>query len=161
MSEYKALQGKYSMTLMHRDLQLSRKKGVLKRFDVLIVGGFLIIMSLLFLAIGVILLARIGSFFQIERRQIIFGLILISTEKDFGLYYLFLAVMTAVSGYTIITGYRLGWWLALTFSIYHLSDSILILLQYPHQSLISICIDIIIVIWLILRRKLYLKTEQM
>jgi len=104
---------------------------------------------------GVLLLCKAGYFPDDEVRLIAFGLVSLTSESSFAVYFLFFAFANLVCGYGLARRYKFGWWLMLILSIYTVSDFVLALSDNRVATTIGICINLTIIGWLICRRRVY------
>jgi len=123
--------------------------------DARIVGWLFFITALIsFFLVGLLLIGVAHSPSDYHR-PVLFGTFSLTSDLSLGIHTFLMGMVSLVSAYGLIRGYKLGWWIELIFSIVSISDSMLIFSDHPVATTTGICISIGIIIWLICRKRLY------
>ena len=123
--------------------------------DVRIVAYFLYGIAFLQLACVVLLVTGVGRLEDGYTRRVFLGTILLSTEMAFVVHLLCMSSVDMLCAWGIIRRLRAGWWFALIYSTYHLVDTASLFPKHRIAALLGIAIVVAIIIWLLLRRRLY------
>ena len=124
--------------------------------DVKIVAWFLIFFGILGLLSSILLMTGIAYSRPDTPRKVFFGLIILVSDEYSGIYYLMFGSLNFFTGYIIKKGKKPGWYFAFFGSIIGISDAILLGLSvHKISGTIGIFMELVLIIWLIYRRKLY------
>ena len=124
-------------------------------WDAKIIGFWAFFAAAIAMFFAVLLFLGIGKFTNVEHRRIFLGLIYISSELSFGVYFLILGLINLVCGYGLLYGFKFGWWCTLAYSVNLICDSLLLTSDYSNEKIMCICVGIGIIIWLFWRRRIY------
>jgi hypothetical protein len=123
--------------------------------DVKIVAWFFIIVGIVVLLLGILLITGIAHTPPGYQKKVLWGIIDLKSDTTNAIYILMIDVMNFITGYILIKGKRIGWWLAFVGCAYGISDSVLAFADHEISATIGILIDLIIIIWLLWRRRFY------
>jgi hypothetical protein len=123
--------------------------------DCRLVSGLVAIRGFVFLILGSLLLFTDAHFTRQDSRPILWGIIWIDSEIESGLYLSFMSFWIFITAYGIFHIRKFGWWCLLVLILYNLPNELLMYSSFKRQVLITSIIQIIVLLWLWYRRKLY------
>lgn len=124
-------------------------------WDIRAIGWLYYLIGAVLLVLSFLLLSGFGKIPSDENRLILMGMISLTSEVSYGIHNLCMGIIALICGYGIIRRFKFVWWLMLIYSINGISDSLFVISLYPMTAIISICLSIGIIFWLIYRRKFY------
>ena len=137
---------------LKRELQMEWKAPL----DVKIIAWFSIIVGIIVLLLGILLITGIAHTLPDHPTKVLFGIIALASDTTNAIYTLIIGAMDFITGYILKKGKKIGWWLAFIGSIYGIPNYILLgFSEHKISALIGILMSLVIIIWLIYRRKLY------
>ncbi|HIJ69736.1 MAG TPA: hypothetical protein HPP87_00060 [Planctomycetes bacterium] len=123
--------------------------------DVKIVAWLVIISALMHFLVFTLILFGIAHHPSGYERRVFFGIFRVSSDLTASVHSFIMAAACLGYAYGLRKGYRAGWWFALAFSFHNVVDSLFGLPDFPISTSIAILFSIMIIIWLVVRRKLY------
>ena len=123
--------------------------------DVRIVKWFLFVVASFLFFVSGLLLTGLSDIAENYQRFVLFGILSLTSNLSFGIYFFCTGIISVVCGYGISKGFKFGWWCLLVYSIYHFSDILLVFYHHQVNAIIGICIDLGLITWLIYRKRLY------
>lgn len=123
--------------------------------DCRLVAGIVAIRALMFFILGSLLLFTNARFTERDSRPILWGIVWIDSEIESGLYFYFLALWRFTTAYGIYHIRKYGWWCLLALMLYNLPNDLWMYSSFKKEVLITSITEIIVLIWLWYRRKLY------
>jgi len=120
-----------------------------------IISWFLIIVSVFQISLASLLASGISYLGDNSGRLILFGLLSLSSELHFAVYMFIMGGIALFCGIGLLRKNKLAWWVTLIYSIYYLSDGILLLKVHYVSGLSGCVIDILIILCLLWKKQTY------
>jgi len=131
---------------------LTWKKMPLDVKIVVVLGVIASIMHFLVFTLILLGLAHSPSGYQ---HRVLFGLLRFVSDLAVGTHSFIMATVCLGCAYGLAKGYKFAWWLMLIFSGSNIVDSFLLSSDFPITGTTSIFFSLMMIGWLIFRRKLY------
>ncbi len=124
--------------------------------DVKIVAWLAIVVGIIVMLLGILLITGIAHSLPGRPTKVFFGIITLTSDTTSAIYTLIIGAMNFITGYVLKKGKKIGWWLAFIGGIYGISNYISLgFSEHKVSNSIGILLSFGIVIWLILRRRLF------
>jgi len=123
--------------------------------DVTIVVWLAIISALMHFLVFILILLGLAHSPPGYQHRVLFGWLHLVSDVAVGTYSFLMAMACLGCAFGLWKCYRVGWWFTLSFSFYNIADALFGIFDFPVSTSVAIFFSLIIITWLILRRKLY------
>ena len=123
--------------------------------DARIIAWVVAIPAFVFLLLGLLFLIGFSYITSPDTRPALFGTLSLATELQFGVYWFCIGLAGLFSAYGISKGHKFGWWCMLILLIDGIFNDMVMLPRFKVSILTTTGISIVIIAWLVYRRRLY------
>ncbi len=127
--------------------------------DIIIISWVLRMVFAVALLAGVLLLVGFITFPDPEFRPILFGLIYIKSELEFGIYWTLTGSLGLLASIGLTKLHKYSWWVLLILILEIAVNSLIMLPKFIYSGSIGKAIEISLIVWLFCRRGYYIGTK--